>query len=75
MFLSEKVCNTAFGNDGYKFIEAIRSAKVECFVANPQWLENDCLFADIILLVSTKFEEDYIKASNHNTWTNMLFLE
>jgi molybdopterin guanine dinucleotide-containing S/N-oxide reductase-like protein len=54
---SEKPCNTACWNDGFNFIEALRSPKIECFIANHQWLENDCLFADIILPVTTKFEE------------------
>ena len=37
-------------------IEAFRSPKIECFVANHQWLENDCLFADIILPVTCQLE-------------------
>ena len=41
-------------------IEAFRSPKIECFIANHQWLENDCLFADIILPVSCQLEEEDI---------------
>ena len=54
---SEKPCNTACWNGGFNFIQAIRNPKIECFITNHQWLENDCLFADLILPVSTKFEE------------------
>jgi molybdopterin guanine dinucleotide-containing S/N-oxide reductase-like protein len=72
---SEKVCNTACWNDGNMFIEAIRNPKIECYIANHQWLENDCLFADIVLPVTTKFEEDDIKSPNRNIWAPMLHLE
>jgi trimethylamine-N-oxide reductase (cytochrome c) len=57
MIWSEKPCNTACWNDGFNFIEAVRSPKIECFITNHQWLENDCLFADLILPVTSKFEE------------------
>jgi molybdopterin guanine dinucleotide-containing S/N-oxide reductase-like protein len=57
MIWSEKPCNTACWNDGFNFIEAVRSPKIECFITNHPWLENDSLFADIILPVTTKFEE------------------
>ena len=43
-------------NSGNKFIEAMRSPKIEFMLAQHPWLENDCLFADIVLPVSTKFE-------------------
>ena len=40
--------------------EAYRSPKIEFILVQHPWLENDCLFADIILPVNTKFEEDDI---------------
>ena len=43
-------------NSGNKFIEAMKSPKIEFMLAQHPWLENDCLFADIVLPVSTKFE-------------------
>ena len=36
--------------------------EIEFMLAQHPWLENDCLFADIILPVNTKFEEDDIGA-------------
>jgi trimethylamine-N-oxide reductase (cytochrome c) len=60
MIWSEKPCNSACWNDGFNFIEAVRNPKIECFIANHQWMENDCLFADIVLPVTTKFEEEDI---------------
>ena len=56
MLWSEKVSNTTSWNNGFGMIEAFRSPKIECFVANHQWLENDCLFADIILPVTCQLE-------------------
>ncbi len=58
MIWSEKVSNTASWNNGFGMIEAFRNPKIECFVANHQWLENDCLFADIVLPVSCILEEE-----------------
>jgi len=43
-------------NNGNRFIEAMRHPNIEFMLAQHPWLENDCLFADIVLPVSTKFE-------------------
>jgi molybdopterin guanine dinucleotide-containing S/N-oxide reductase-like protein len=63
MIWSEKVSNTASWNNGFGMIEAYRSPTIDCVVANHQWLENDCLFADIVLPVSTIIEEEDIGSS------------
>jgi trimethylamine-N-oxide reductase (cytochrome c) len=55
---SEKPCNMGCWNSGFKFQDAMRSDEVEMFVTNHQWLENDSLFADLILPVTTCVEED-----------------
>jgi anaerobic selenocysteine-containing dehydrogenase len=60
MMWSEKPCNTACWNGGNLYIEAVRSPKIECVVEQQQWLENDCVFADIVLPVTTNFEEEDI---------------
>lgn len=54
---SEKPCNMACWNGGFNYQDALRSDEVECFITNHQWIENDSLFADIILPVSTCLEE------------------
>jgi trimethylamine-N-oxide reductase (cytochrome c) len=74
MIWSEKPCNTACWNNGFNFIEAIRSRDIECFIANHQWLENDCLFADLVLPVSTKFEEADIGCPRNNAAGQRLIL-
>jgi len=43
-------------NDGFRIAKAFRDPSVECIVAQQPWLENDCLLADIVLPVQTKFE-------------------
>ncbi|MEM2465551.1 MAG: molybdopterin-dependent oxidoreductase [Candidatus Bathyarchaeia archaeon] len=60
MIWNEDGCLITCWNRGYKIIEAYRSPKIEFILAQHPWLENDCLFADIILPVTTKFEEEDI---------------
>jgi trimethylamine-N-oxide reductase (cytochrome c) len=55
---SEKPCNMNCWNGGFNFQNALRNPKVECFITNHQWLENDSLFADIVLPVTTCIEEE-----------------
>ncbi len=63
---SEKTCNTSCWNEGFKFIDAVRDSSIECFIAANPWLENDCLFADIVLPISTQFELEDILAGGTN---------
>jgi trimethylamine-N-oxide reductase (cytochrome c) len=44
----------------------LRSPKIEFILAQHPWMENDCLFADVILPVSTKFEEQDIGTDSAN---------
>ncbi len=56
MIWSDTPCRLVCWNHGFKNIEAMRSPKIECIVVQHPWLENDTLFADIILPISTKLE-------------------
>lgn len=58
MLWSEKPCNMNCWDGGFRYQEAIRTDEVEFFVTNHQWLENDSLFADLILPVTTCVEDD-----------------
>lgn len=60
MIWSDEGCFTACWNDGNKMIEAFRSPKIEFILNQHPWLENDCLYADLILPVNTKLEEEDI---------------
>ncbi len=58
MIWSDTPCRTTCWNGGNETIEAFRSPKIECFIVQHPWLENDTLLADIILPVNTKIEEE-----------------
>jgi molybdopterin guanine dinucleotide-containing S/N-oxide reductase-like protein len=47
-------------NDSNNMADALRHPKIEFVLAQHPWLENDCLFADIILPSTTKFETNDI---------------
>ena len=60
MIWTDTPCLTTCWNDGNYTIQAFRNKKIECIVAQHPWLENDCLFADIILPANTTMEVDDI---------------
>jgi anaerobic selenocysteine-containing dehydrogenase len=60
MIWTDTPCWITCWNDSNSYIKALRSPKIEFILAQHPWLENDCLFADIILPVNTKFEEQDI---------------
>ncbi len=56
MIWTDSPCWITCWNDSNSFIQALQKSSIECIVAQHPWLENDCLMADIILPVSTRFE-------------------
>jgi len=58
MIWSDTPCRTTCWGHGNRVAEGLRSPKIECVVVQHPWLENDTLFADIILPVNTKLEEE-----------------
>ena len=62
-------------NDGNRLVEAFRSPKIEFVLAQHPWLENDCLFADVVLPVSTKFEEEDIGTDYMSGQFDTIFCE
>jgi len=60
MIWTDSPCMVTCWNDGFRFVKALRSEKIETVVAQHPWLENDCYLADIILPVQTKFEMEDI---------------
>jgi trimethylamine-N-oxide reductase (cytochrome c) len=56
-------------------VQALRSPQVEFTLAQHPWLENDCLFADIILPSCTKFETDDIGAATMVGEYKTIFLD
>lgn len=64
MVWSEKPCNMNCWDGGFRFQDAIRSDQVEFFLTNHQWLENDSLFADMVLPVTTCLEDNDAKGAS-----------
>ncbi len=62
-------------NDGNSFVRAVRDPAIEFMFAQHPWLENDVLFADVILPSNTKLEEDDIGSDLPSGQLNMLFPE
>ncbi|WP_165050950.1 MULTISPECIES: molybdopterin-dependent oxidoreductase [unclassified Adlercreutzia] len=61
---SEKASNQGSWNGGFFLQDAYRNPKIETFISNHQWLENDSVFADLILPISCGPEEaDVVGAS------------
>jgi trimethylamine-N-oxide reductase (cytochrome c) len=62
MIWSDSPCWITCWNDTNTYIKALRSPKIEFILAQHPWMENDCQFADLVLPVSTKMEEEDIHA-------------
>jgi trimethylamine-N-oxide reductase (cytochrome c) len=75
MIWSDSPCWIACWNGGNRMIEAFRSPKIEFILMQHQWLENDCLFADIILPANTKLEEEDIGSDVMGEQCKSIFLE
>lgn len=75
MIWTDSPCWTTCWNGGNQMIEALRSSKIEFVLAQHPWLENDCLFADIILPINTKFEETDMGVDTQGGNFNTIFYE
>jgi trimethylamine-N-oxide reductase (cytochrome c) len=64
MLWTDTPCRTTCWNCGNETIEAMRDPKIEFVLAQHPWLENDCLFADIILPANTTMEVEDIVTNN-----------
>jgi anaerobic selenocysteine-containing dehydrogenase len=76
MIWTDSPCWITCWNDSNVFVDALRSPKIEFVLAQHSWLENDCLFADVILPVNTKFEEkDIGSCTEYSGQFNTIFYE
>jgi len=75
MLWSDTPCFSTCWNDANSFHRAIRLPKIEFILVQHPWMENDCLFADIILPSNTKFEEEDIGADHWPVQYNCVYLE
>jgi trimethylamine-N-oxide reductase (cytochrome c) len=60
MMWTDTPCRITCWNHGNWTIEAMKDDSIECVVAQHPWLENDCLYADIILPANTTLEVEDI---------------
>ena len=60
MLWTDTPCRITCWNCGNDIIDTMRSPKVEFILAQHPWMENDCLYADLILPVNTTLEVEDI---------------
>lgn len=58
MIWSDSPCWSTCWNGGNRILESYRSPKLEFILTQHIWFENDCRYADLLLPVNTKFEEE-----------------
>lgn len=75
MMWTDTPCWITCWNDSNYYIKALRSPKIEFILAQHPWLENDCQFADIVLPVSTKFEQEDISIEGMGNQYEAIFPE
>ena len=75
MIWSDTPCLLTCWNDSNSIARAYQHESIEFFLVQHPWLENDCLFADIVLPVNTKFEEEDIGDDNESAAFEIIFLE
>jgi molybdopterin guanine dinucleotide-containing S/N-oxide reductase-like protein len=75
MIWSDSPSWTTCWNDGNAYINALRSEKVEFILIQHPWLENDCISADLLLPVNTKFEVTDIGADVFSGQFNVVMHE
>jgi molybdopterin guanine dinucleotide-containing S/N-oxide reductase-like protein len=75
MIWTDTPCLMTCWNDGNRNAEAYCNPSIEFFVAQHPWLENDCIFADLILPVNTKFEEEDIGDDTESATFEIVYLE
>lgn len=71
MIWTDTPCWQTCWNEGMRIDQAYRSPKIETIVVQHPWMENDCLYADIILPICTKFELEDIMIGNDQYYQNV----
>ena len=75
MMWTDTPCRITCWNCGNETIIAERDPKIEFIVAQHPWLENDCLYADIILPTNTTMEvEDIVTNTRQGTQHHSVIL-
>lgn len=75
MIWSDSPSWTTCWNGGNLMQDALRDDSIEFYLMQHTWMENDCLFADIILPTTTKFEDVDICVDPENGAYDAVFFE
>lgn len=75
MIWSDAPCWTTCWNGGNPMQDALRHPSIEFYMVQHIWMENDCNFADLLLPVTTKFEDTDICTDPDNGAYNVVFYE
>jgi trimethylamine-N-oxide reductase (cytochrome c) len=75
MIWSDTPCWSACWNNGYLYQDAMRDESIEFVLIQHPWLENDTLFADIILPAATMMECYDIGNDNFSGQWGLLYVE
>jgi len=75
MIWTDAPCLTTCWNDGNSHVKAYRHPSIEFMLAQHPWMENDCLFADIVLPSNTKYETEDIGEGTTGDQFESIFLE
>ena len=75
MIWADSPCWLGCWGDGKNNIEAIRNPKIEFVLTQHPWMENGCLYSDIILPINTKLEEEDIGTDIQNGQYCLIFPE
>ncbi len=75
MIWSDAPCWETCWNGGNEMQEALRHESIEFLLIQHPWMENDCLFADILLPINTKFEEEDIGTDSDNGMWSVVYYE
>jgi trimethylamine-N-oxide reductase (cytochrome c) len=75
MIWADAPCWVGCWSEGNRVVEAARHPKIEFIVSQHPWMEDGCLYSDIILPVNTKLEEEDIGTDIHNGQFCLIFNE
>ncbi len=75
MMWSDTPCLMTCWNDSNSTAKAFRHPSIEFILVQHHKMENDCLFADIVLPVNTKFEERDIADDRESAAYDLIYIE
>lgn len=75
MIWTDTPCFSTCWNGGHEFQDALRHESIEFVLVQHPWMENDTLYADVVLPIATIMECRDLGTDNYNGQFSLLFLE